>query len=244
MYSWTKWGAQIPAAHHPIRRDKGVRVGDRGGGSHLTLLTTRVRRAHPRGAGDQPRRPERTRGDPPPATGQGTELRLRLLEGAQEAPVSAAGIITRLADADHRVWNVPDELLARMRWFILLFVVSRARASQTLHRRIARGSTRRPCRMGPRQHVEKGPQPAQVRRPALDERPSAPKRRVAIVTTAGLHRRVDRPFNGAAGMDYRVIPGDVRAGDLVMSHLSVKFDRSGFQRLERGFPPDDEELVG
>jgi D-proline reductase (dithiol) PrdB len=30
-------------------------------------------------------------------------------------------------------------------------------------------------------------------------------------------------------MDYRVIPGDVRAGDLVMSHLSVNYDRSGFQ---------------
>jgi D-proline reductase (dithiol) PrdB len=55
------------------------------------------------------------------------------------------------------------------------------------------------------------------------------QRRVAIVTTAGLHTRADRPFSGAAGMDYRVIPGDVRASDLVMSHLSVNFDRSGFQ---------------
>lgn len=55
------------------------------------------------------------------------------------------------------------------------------------------------------------------------------KRRVAIVTTAGLHTRTDRPFSGATGMDYRLIPGDVRAGDLVMSHLSVNYDRSGFQ---------------
>jgi D-proline reductase (dithiol) PrdB len=59
--------------------------------------------------------------------------------------------------------------------------------------------------------------------------PPLNKRRVAIVTTAGLHTRDDRPFSGAAGMDYRVIPGDVGAGDLVMSHLSVNYDRSGFQ---------------
>jgi D-proline reductase (dithiol) PrdB len=60
--------------------------------------------------------------------------------------------------------------------------------------------------------------------------PALAARRVAIVTTAGLHVRGDRPFgSGAAGMDYRVIPGDVAAGDLVMSHVSVNFDRSGFQ---------------
>jgi D-proline reductase (dithiol) PrdB len=55
-------------------------------------------------------------------------------------------------------------------------------------------------------------------------------RRVAIVTTAGLHVRGDRPFgSGTAGMDYRVIRSDVPAGGLVMSHTSVNFDRSGFQ---------------
>ena len=60
--------------------------------------------------------------------------------------------------------------------------------------------------------------------------PALAHRRVAIVTTAGLHVRSDQPFGaGAAGMDYRVIPGDVAPADLVMSHLSVNFDRSGFQ---------------
>ena len=58
--------------------------------------------------------------------------------------------------------------------------------------------------------------------------PQLSQRRVAIVSTAGLHARGDRPF-GAGGMDYRVIPGSVSAGDLVMSHMSVNFDRSGFQ---------------
>src|SRR5262245_5369628 len=69
--------------------------------------------------------------------------------------------------------------------------------------------------------------------PRFDDRPwvrgpSLGRLRVAIVTTAGLNVRSDRPF-GTGGMDYRVIPGDVAAGDLVMSHTSVNFDRSGFQ---------------
>ena len=60
--------------------------------------------------------------------------------------------------------------------------------------------------------------------------PALWRRRVAIVTTAGLHLRGDRPFgSGASGMDYRVIPHDVAASDLVMSHVSVNFDRSAFQ---------------
>lgn len=54
-------------------------------------------------------------------------------------------------------------------------------------------------------------------------------RRVALVSTAGLHVRGEPPFSGASGMDYRVIPGDVAASELVMSHTSVNFDRSGFQ---------------
>ena len=57
---------------------------------------------------------------------------------------------------------------------------------------------------------------------------SLEKRRVALISTAGLHLRNDRPFTRDAGDLYRVIPGDVRAADLVMSHISVNFDRSGF----------------
>lgn len=60
--------------------------------------------------------------------------------------------------------------------------------------------------------------------------PPLAARRVAIVTTAGLHRRTDRPFAaGAGGMDYRAIPGDTAAGDLSVSHVSVNFDRTGMQ---------------
>lgn len=53
--------------------------------------------------------------------------------------------------------------------------------------------------------------------------------RVAIISTAGLHRRSDAKFAGGAA-DYRVIPGDVDYADLVMSHASVNFDRFGFQQ--------------
>ena len=57
--------------------------------------------------------------------------------------------------------------------------------------------------------------------------PPLSERRVALISTAGLHTREDRPFAGISG-EYRVIPGSAAAGDLVMSHVSVNFDRTGF----------------
>jgi D-proline reductase (dithiol) PrdB len=66
--------------------------------------------------------------------------------------------------------------------------------------------------------------------------PPLAQRRVAIISTAGLHRRDDRPFTNPAGNfhtpvgDYRIIPGNVAANDLVMSHVSVNYDRTGFQQ--------------
>jgi D-proline reductase (dithiol) PrdB len=70
--------------------------------------------------------------------------------------------------------------------------------------------------------------------------PALRARRVALISTAGLHRRGDRPFTGGAGAtEYRVIPAQAHAGDLVMSHISVNFDRSGFrQDLNVVFPLD------
>ena len=62
--------------------------------------------------------------------------------------------------------------------------------------------------------------------------------RIAIVTTAGLHRKGDRPFRVGA-TDYRIIPGNTRAADLLMSHQSVNFDRTGFQEDHNvAFPID------
>ena len=64
--------------------------------------------------------------------------------------------------------------------------------------------------------------------PLLGGKPLA-ERRVAIISTAGLHRRGDRPFRPGDG-SYRVIPAETSARDLVMSHISVNFDRTGFQQ--------------
>lgn len=59
--------------------------------------------------------------------------------------------------------------------------------------------------------------------------PPLSQRRVALISTAGLHRRDDRPFVGMSG-EYRIIPADTTAGELVMTHISTNFDRTGFQR--------------
>ncbi|MCB1743129.1 MAG: selenoprotein B glycine/betaine/sarcosine/D-proline reductase, partial [Gammaproteobacteria bacterium] len=58
--------------------------------------------------------------------------------------------------------------------------------------------------------------------------PPLARRKVALVTTAGLQVRGDLPFR-AGSSDYRVIPRDTPAADIVMSHLSVNYDRTGFQ---------------
>jgi D-proline reductase (dithiol) PrdB len=59
--------------------------------------------------------------------------------------------------------------------------------------------------------------------------PPLAKRRVALITTAGLHLRSNLPF-GVGASDYRIIPTDTSANDLVMSHISTNFDRTGFQQ--------------
>jgi D-proline reductase (dithiol) PrdB len=68
--------------------------------------------------------------------------------------------------------------------------------------------------------------------------PPLRERRVAIVTTSGMHLRGERPFEVGA-TDYRIIPGDTPASSLIMSHVSVNFDRSGFQEdINVVFPLD------
>jgi D-proline reductase (dithiol) PrdB len=73
--------------------------------------------------------------------------------------------------------------------------------------------------------------------PALAGKPLN-QRRVAIISTAGLHKRGDRPFRPGDG-SYRVIPAETKANELVMSHISVNFDRTGFQQdMNVAFPID------
>jgi D-proline reductase (dithiol) PrdB len=70
-----------------------------------------------------------------------------------------------------------------------------------------------------------------MRGPAFDNTPCVKgpplaKRRIAIVTTAGIHRLTDRPFSlGSA--DFRVLPRD-NMNELVSTHVSPNFDRTGF----------------
>ena len=80
--------------------------------------------------------------------------------------------------------------------------------------------------------------------------PPLNQRRVAVVSTAGLHRRQEPPFAGFSD-EYRVIPSDTPPEDLVMSHISVNFDRSGYmQDLNLVWPLDrlrelrDEGAIG
>lgn len=82
--------------------------------------------------------------------------------------------------------------------------------------------------------------PAQVN----DTSPFAPPRkplaacRLAIVTTAGLHRRADRAF-GPGEQTYRVIAADTPAAEILQSHTSLGFDRVAIMRdLNVTFPLD------
>ena len=79
--------------------------------------------------------------------------------------------------------------------------------------------------------------PAYESTPWVDAKPLA-ESRVAMISTAGLHRRDDPPFAPGAG-DYRIIPDDVDTDELVMSHISTNFDRTGFIRdVNTSFPID------
>ena len=62
--------------------------------------------------------------------------------------------------------------------------------------------------------------------------------RLALISTAGLHLPSSQPFNvGETG--YRVIPSSASSNELIMSHISTNFDRTGFQLdLNTVFPLD------
>lgn len=71
--------------------------------------------------------------------------------------------------------------------------------------------------------------------PSWTPPPPRDSRRVSIVSTAGLIHRGDRPF-GFGSADYRIIDREDDR-DLLMTHISTNFDRSGFvQDHEVVFP--------
>ena len=67
------------------------------------------------------------------------------------------------------------------------------------------------------------------RESAWTDAPKLNGARVAVVTTAAIHRADDRPFTGHEG-DYRIIPGDIDYAGLAMTHSSINFDRSAYQQ--------------
>ena len=82
--------------------------------------------------------------------------------------------------------------------------------------------------------------PVQINDTTPFTRPARPLAgcRLAIVTTAGLHRRDDRPF-GPGDQSYRVIASDTAIADIVQSHTSLGFDRVPIMRdLNISFPID------
>ncbi len=56
--------------------------------------------------------------------------------------------------------------------------------------------------------------------------PALSQRKVALISTAGLMHKSDRPFS-LGHVDYRIIDTQSKS-PLVMTHISTNFDRSGF----------------
>ncbi len=80
--------------------------------------------------------------------------------------------------------------------------------------------------------------------------PPLAERRVAIVSSAALIRRGDAPFPFGSP-EVRFLPADVPPGELLISHVSINFDRSGYQRdintvypLQRLRELADEGIIG
>lgn len=100
-----------------------------------------------------------------------------------------------------------------------------------------------------RSHIIEKELPTFGSEPWADGPPLA-ERRVALVTTAGLHRLGDDAFT-LVDLSYRVISADTDLSRLTMTHSSVHFDRSGFREdVNTVFPLDrlrelaDDEVIG
>ena len=88
-----------------------------------------------------------------------------------------------------------------------------------------------------RDHIVAKELPNYESRPWVEGPPLA-ERRVALITTAGLHHVDDDAFS-FVDLSYRVIPGDADLASLTMTHSSVHFDRTGFREdVNTVFPLD------
>lgn len=68
--------------------------------------------------------------------------------------------------------------------------------------------------------------------------PPLEQRRIAMVSSAALHEKDQLPFMPGTA-EHREVPASIPAADIRMSHVSINFDRSGFQRdINVVFPID------
>jgi D-proline reductase (dithiol) PrdB len=79
------------------------------------------------------------------------------------------------------------------------------------------------------------PMPDMVETPCVEGLPLG-KRRIALITTAGLHDYRDAPFVPGRS-EYRTIPSSMDMADVITSHPSTNIDRIGILRdLDTVFP--------
>ena len=102
---------------------------------------------------------------------------------------------------------------------------------------------------GERKLIKRMPVPVFDATPFVKGKPLS-QRRVSILSTAALQKRDDKVFSRGEA-SYRIIPGDTAPEDIIMSHNSVNFDRSGFQQdlnvcfpLQRLHELADEGFIG
>ncbi len=76
--------------------------------------------------------------------------------------------------------------------------------------------------------VQTAPCPSFETRPRVEGPPLA-QRRVAVVSSAALFRKGEAPFRFGS-TELRHLSADLPAKDILLSHVSINFDRSGFQR--------------
>lgn len=68
--------------------------------------------------------------------------------------------------------------------------------------------------------------------------PALSERRVALISSAALIKRGDKPF-AFGSTEHRTLAADCPARDILISHVSINFDRSGFQRdINTVYPVD------
>ena len=68
--------------------------------------------------------------------------------------------------------------------------------------------------------------------------PPLTRSRIAILTSAALHHRSEMPFP-AGSAEFRELPSTLAPADMLMTHVSINFDRIGFQRdINIAYPID------